>query len=84
MRPTRKKALLSQELADQIKPILAHNDPSIQSATLADLLAMWVAGHAPELREEVLDMHIRLVRDLVPINEEMMFGEAGHPAGKGS
>ena len=38
------------ELIERIKPILAGHDPSIQSTVLADLLSMWVVGHAPPLR----------------------------------
>ena len=70
----------SQELVKLIMPILAYEGPDVQSATLADLLAIWVAGHAPALREEILAMHIQFVRELIPVNEEILFGEEGHPA----
>lgn len=60
---------------DRIRPILAHIDPAIKSAVLADLLALWVAGHqGPEgliesMREQLLADHIKLVRDLIPEND---------------
>ena len=48
----------------------------MQSAALADCLALWLAGHdiagdedaTRKLRAEMLAMHCMLVRQLVPIN----------------
>ena len=59
--------------------LLAGHDPAWQSAVLADLLSLWVAGHRPDVREDVLAMHIELVRKLIPASEMQMFGPAGHP-----
>jgi hypothetical protein len=39
------KARESQRLVAQIKPLLAGKPPEVQSAALADLLSMWIAGH---------------------------------------
>jgi hypothetical protein len=72
-------ATRSQELVDQIKPILAGQEAAIQSAILADLLAIWLAGHAPQMRDEILVAHIALVRELIGPNERIMFGDEGHP-----
>ena len=35
----------AHELVEAIKPILANEKPYVQGAALADLLAMWLAGH---------------------------------------
>lgn len=67
-------------LVDRIRPILAGHDPAIQSAVLADLLSMWLAGHfladsgddQAKFREELLANHMQLVRDLIPANEAMI------------
>ena len=67
-------------LVEQIRPILANNDPMLQSAVLADLLAMWVAGFScPDdaneteiWREQLLESHIELVRQLIPINARII------------
>jgi hypothetical protein len=32
-------------IPDQIKPIVAGKDDALQGAVLADLLAIWIAGH---------------------------------------
>jgi hypothetical protein len=63
-------------LVNRIRPILHGHDPGIQSAVLADLLAMWLAGHIGAdrhgMREHLLAEHIKLVRDLIPPNEKMI------------
>jgi len=64
----------------RIRPLLAGNPAQVQGAVLADLLAMWLAGHvslksreATEAnREELLAMHIETVRQLVPENAKAM------------
>jgi hypothetical protein len=61
-------------VAQRIHPLLAGLPPQVQGAALADLLATWLAGHEPELREALLDLHIHTVRELVPINEAMRRG----------
>lgn len=71
---------LADAIRDAIRPMLAGRDPSVQGAAMADLLAMWLAGHAPALREELLDEHLKVVRELIVVNEHLMFGDAGHPA----
>ena len=74
------EAKLVEAIVDFIKPHLAGHLPEIQGAVLADLLAIWLAGHAPGIREEILALHLDAVRDLIPVNEKILFGERGHPA----
>lgn len=68
-------------LVEAIKPNLAGWPPGVQGGVLADLLSMWLAGHAPALREQALAHLLEAAREMLPINEQIMFGEAGHPAG---
>ena len=63
-------------LVEAIRPLLAGNPSPIQSAALADLLAIWLAGHfagdayaTAIVREELLAAHIAVVRQLIPVNE---------------
>jgi Lar family restriction alleviation protein len=51
----------------------------VQGAVLADLLATWLAGHPNFVRESILSLHIKVVRELVPVNEAQLFGGRGHP-----
>ena len=66
------------QIVDRIRPLLAGHPPDIQSAVLADLLAMWLAGHQgpdgiiDKAREDLLAAHIELVRNLIPVNEAAM------------
>jgi len=67
-------------LLDRISPILANASGEMQGAVLADLTAIWIAGHRVEndraegdrFREELLELHAKHVRELV----EMYLGDA--------
>jgi hypothetical protein len=67
-----------QELVKQIRPILADRAPEVQSATLADLLAIWVLGFqipgdvelTIELQARQFDRHMQLVCDLIHVQAE--------------
>ncbi|MCA1404632.1 hypothetical protein I6F26_10480 [Ensifer sp. IC3342] len=54
-------------------------DPSGQGAIIADMLATWLVGHAPPLRDAALTYTIELTMSLLPINEAILFEGAGHP-----
>jgi hypothetical protein len=72
------KADTAAKLVEAISPLLSGYPPEIQSAALADLTAMWLAGHQdlanPEnaellaLREALFAEWCKTVRDLVPPN----------------
>jgi hypothetical protein len=64
----------------RIRLLLAGLGPEIQGAVLADLLAIFLAGHHPALREEVLAMTIDCARKLVAPNEAEIFSD-GKPEG---
>jgi hypothetical protein len=59
-----------------VTPLFAGKSPQVQGRALADLLALWLAGHVvrgdPEgtkyVREALLDAHLEKVWRLVPIN----------------
>ena len=69
-------------IVDQIRSLLAGLPAEVQSAILADLLAIHLAGHivrgnaveTDKLRERVLDLHLSLVRALLPINVAHIHG----------
>lgn len=62
---------------------MAGQPSEIQGAALAELLSIWLAGHIIQgdpaktdaLRESLLEMHIGVVRELVPVNAELIHGE---------
>jgi hypothetical protein len=67
------KAVEIVERAAQIRPLLAGLGPDIQGGILADLVAMWLAGHQPaDYREAELSLWLETVRALIPVNERMI------------
>jgi hypothetical protein len=59
-----------------IHPLLAGLGPELQNAVLADLTATWLAGfqgaNVEILRAELLKAHISMIRELVPVNEQIL------------
>lgn len=51
--------------------VLAGEPPEIQGTIIADVIATFIVGHHPELRDEVLEMLIQLAKNLIPINEKL-------------
>jgi len=68
------------EITKQCREALKRNAPEVQGAVLADLVAMFLAGHAPVLRDGVFDQLSATIKALVPVNEAIMFDGMGHPA----
>jgi hypothetical protein len=73
-----------RHLVEQARLLLAGRQPAVQSAVLADLLAIYLAGHiipgAPldttALRKELLEAHLDLVRRLIPVNAASIHGQS--------
>jgi hypothetical protein len=56
----------AEMLADQCRALFAGLDPGLQGPALAELLATWIAGHRPEVRERIFVIHLEGVRALIP------------------
>ena len=65
-------------LVARMMVILAGHPPAIQGGAIADVLSMFITGHHPILREEVLRETVDCARKLIPVNEKIMFPD-GHP-----
>lgn len=52
---------------EAIGPILVGLSPQNQGAILADLVAMWLSGWTPELRDGNFELFQSLVKDLLPL-----------------
>jgi hypothetical protein len=70
---------LIDSVVDEIKGKLAGRPPEMQGVVLANLLALFLAGHAPPLRGGILRMHVKAVKDLIPVCEHELFGDLGFP-----
>ena len=68
------------ELVRQIKPQLAGHDPRIQGMVLFELAAIYLAGHHPALREQMLSLHLNGIRSYIPVAEAEIFPN-GKPEG---
>jgi hypothetical protein len=76
---TDQKARMVNKMSVRMKEMLAGFPPEVQGAILADLVAIWLAGHAPPLRELIWHEHVKMLWPLVEANEKIIFGGKGHP-----
>jgi len=69
------------ELSDQIKPLFAGVDPNVVGGALADLVALYIAGHRTgsgnkaaraKIQTDVLELWIRLLDELIPGQNAMI------------
>jgi hypothetical protein len=80
----------TEQLCREIQPFLAGEGAEVQGAVLADLVAMWLAGHVvlddnrkidgdatDAARTAALDQWLDLVRALSPINEKTIEAKIG-------
>ena len=68
----RERLRQSDALVDQMRPILAGQNPEVQGAAIAQLLAIFIAGHAPPMRESARKLLMDCADGLVPIMVEEM------------
>ena len=66
-------------LVERIKPFFAGQQPEVVGAVLADLLSLYLAGHVADnpvktkaLRDQTLRIHLKAVKALLPLNEDML------------
>ena len=70
-------AIEAMQLAESIKPLLAGKGPDQQSAALAELVSLWLAGMFVSgdevatgvVRAQALAAFVNTVTQLIPINE---------------
>lgn len=55
----------SDALIEQIMPLLAGRHPALQGIVVLELLAMWLAGHHPMLRDRMLKLQLDALPTLV-------------------
>jgi hypothetical protein len=75
------------EMFDAITEVLRGHHPYVQGAVLADLLAMFIAGHSlvgdakgtDQMRENLLAEHIKAVRLLIAPNEKIIAERQANP-----
>ena len=65
----------------KINPHLQGKGPEVQGAVLADLVAMYFAGHHPSIRQDAIAIWTAMMRNLIPVNEAAIFKHYGKPEG---
>lgn len=76
--PTQSKDFvrIANDAVERIKPILAGIRPDVQGAVLGELFAIYLAGHVgpgrDELRDEIIEHWLELVRTMVPLYQEQL------------
>ena len=63
----------SDAIIDQIRPLLALCVAALQGIVVAELTAIWLAGHQPELREQLMVMQDTAVRELITLWHDRMW-----------
>ena len=56
----------SAAILDAVKPLLANHHPMAIGAALAELTALWIAGHSASLHHDMYDFHMDTVRRAYP------------------
>jgi hypothetical protein len=57
----------SDEIVERIRPMLAGKAPPLQGIIVAELTALFIAGHHPDLREQLIKVQDATVRELVAL-----------------
>ncbi len=66
---------ISDDLLDQIRPLLAGHSPPMQGILIVELLAIWLAGHHPSLRNGLLQLQLDTLPDLIELWHERLRGD---------
>jgi hypothetical protein len=76
VRPTDVDKLVLQIKRD-IERRLHGRPPELQGGALADLVAMFFAGHHPSIRQESMEIWLEAMHSLIAPNERMLFERLG-------
>jgi hypothetical protein len=57
----------ADEIVAAIRPLLAGRPPAVQGLVVVELAATWIAGHAEDIRAQILEMELQSIRELVPV-----------------
>jgi hypothetical protein len=61
------------ELLDRIRPLLGGHHPAVQGYVVADLVAMWIAGHHVDVRDEIRAKQFDFIRELEALHAKVLW-----------
>lgn len=70
-------AKASDALVELIGAVLHGLPPEVQGATLGELTALWLAGHHPAIRDQVMAVHLGMIKHLIPLCQAKILHEHG-------
>ncbi len=70
-------AAKSLKISKEIQLILKGLHPEIQGAVLADLVSLFLAGHNPKLREEVMAHWLDTMKKMIGPSEQELLERSG-------
>jgi hypothetical protein len=59
----------TDEIIDQIRPLLAGHNPTTQGAVIAELLGILLGGYAPALRHEICDATVEIAWRMMELHD---------------
>jgi hypothetical protein len=59
----------SEDLIEQISKLLAHRNPTLQGSVIAELLAIFIAGHHPRMRREMFDATMEAAIRMIDLHD---------------
>lgn len=62
----------SEQIIDRIRPLLGGQPPELQGIIVAELLAIWLAGHHPDLRDDLLKLALDTLPELVALWDDRL------------
>ncbi len=65
-------ALTATKLFDTMRGMMAGIDPDVQGAIVVQMMALYVACHAPPMRKEVMETMVDAAFQLMEVNIEEM------------
>lgn len=64
----------AQRITEQIRPLLGGHPPTLQGMIIAELMAIWLAGHDPALRPALRKLQDETIDEMLPLWDELLRG----------
>jgi hypothetical protein len=59
----------TDRIIEQIRPLLAGHNPATQGAVVAELLAIFLGGHPPGMRQEIYDATVEMAVNMIKLHD---------------
>lgn len=59
----------TDRIIKQMRPLLEGHNLMTQGAVIAELLAIFLGGHRPKMREEICDITVKMAIDMIALHD---------------